>query len=123
MKLLADLHISPKTVDVLRNAGYAVSRITDHLPPTATDSQIIDLAERLQSVIVTQDLDYSRLIAKSGQSFPSVLSLRVGNVSHEHVTELLLRLLPTIESELDQGAIISADDAGLRVRRLPISSD
>jgi len=120
LKLLADLHISPKTVDALREGGYTISRVTDHLPPTATDRQIIDLAERLHAAILTQDLDFSALVAKSGKSSPSVLSLRVGNVSYRHITELLLILLPTIGKELEQGAIISADDTGTRIRLLPV---
>ena len=120
LKLLADVHISPKTVRALRKGGYTVSRVTDHLPPTATDRQIIDLAEGLQASIVTQDLDFSRLIAKSGKTFPSILSLRLGNVSHERVTDLLMRVLPTIERELEQGVIISVDDTGIRIRALPI---
>lgn len=120
LKLLADLHISPKTVHALRKSGYTISRVTDHLPPTSTDRQIIDLAEQLQASIVTQDLDFSRLIAKSGKTLPSILSLRLGNVSYERVTDILMRLLPTIEKELEQGSIISVDDTGVRVRILPI---
>ena len=119
-KLLADLHISPKTVEALRKSGYAISRVTDHLPPTATDQQIIELAERLQASILTQDLDFSALIARAGKTFPSLISLRVGNASPQDITRLLLALLPTVEKELLEGAIISVDDAGIRIRPLPI---
>jgi predicted nuclease of predicted toxin-antitoxin system len=120
LKLLADLHISPKTVQALRKSGYTISRVTDHLPSTSTDRQIIELAERLQPSIVTQDLDFSRLIAKSGKTFPSILSLRLGNVSHQHVTDILMRLLPAIEKDLEEGAVVSVDEVGMRIRMLPI---
>jgi predicted nuclease of predicted toxin-antitoxin system len=118
--LLADLHISPKTVETLRQAGYAISRVTDHLPPIASDRQILQLAERLEATILTQDLDFSALVAKSGKTFPSVVSLRVGNASPQRVSRLLLTLLPTVEGELQEGAIISVDDEGVRIRLLPI---
>lgn len=120
IKLLADLHISPKTVEALRQAGYAISRVTDHLAATASDREIVDLAERLQASVLTQDLDFSALIAQSGKLFPSLLSLRVGNVSHQQITHLLLAILPTIEKELKQGAIVSIDDDAIRIRLLPI---
>lgn len=120
LNLLADLHISPKTVEVLRQRGYTISRVTDHLPSTATDLQIIELAERLKASILTQDLDFSALIAKTGRTFPSLVSLRVGNTSHQHITRLLLAVLPGIQKELQQGAIVSVDDEGMRVRPLPI---
>jgi predicted nuclease of predicted toxin-antitoxin system len=64
LKLLADLHLSPKTVVALRLSGYAIERVTDYLPASATDCQIIALAERLQASILTQDLDFSALIAR-----------------------------------------------------------
>lgn len=118
--LLVDLHISPKTVEVLRGAGYAISRVSDHLPATSSDEQIVELATRLHSAIVTQDLDFSALIARSGSASPSVLSLRIGNVAHQHVTNLLLDVLPMIQKELEQGAIISVDDFGIRIRPLPV---
>ena len=119
LKLLADLHISPETVHNLRKNGYIISRITDHLLPTATDREIIQLAGRLQAAILTQDLDFSALVAKSGKKSPSILSLRIGNVSHQHVTSLLLTILPAIEKELEQGAIVSVDNVGMRIRLLP----
>ncbi|HET6465234.1 MAG TPA: DUF5615 family PIN-like protein [Nitrospiria bacterium] len=120
MKLVADLHISPKTVHALRKSGFAISGVTDHLPPTSTDRQIIELAERLQASIVTQELDFSRLIAESGKTFPSILSLRLGDVSHRRVTDVLMRLLPTVEKDLEEGADISVDEVGVRIRMLPI---
>ncbi|WP_447979746.1 DUF5615 family PIN-like protein [Candidatus Nitrospira bockiana] len=84
LKLVADLHISPKTVDALHKQGYFIARVADDLPPTATDLQIVELAKRLDASILTQDLDFSSLVAQAGTSFPSVLSLRVQNVSHQH---------------------------------------
>lgn len=120
LNLLADLHISPKTVVDLRLSGYAIERVTDYLPASATDCQIIALAERLQASILTQDLDFSALIARSGMSAPSVVSLRVRDASPRYVTALLLRLLPAIEKDLEQGAIISVDETGIRIRVLPV---
>lgn len=119
-RLLADLHISPKTVAALRSVGYTISRVTDHLPSTASDQEIIHLAEDLQASILTQDLDFSAMIAQSGKSFPSLLSLRLGNVSHQRITQLLLTLLPTIGNELIQGSIISVDEETIRIRPLPV---
>lgn len=97
-----------------------ISRVTDHLPSTASDQEIIHLAEDLQASILTQDLDFSAMIAQSGKSFPSLLSLRLGNVSHQRITQLLLTLLPTIGNELIQGSIISVDEETIRIRPLPV---
>ncbi|MBI5198043.1 MAG: DUF5615 family PIN-like protein [Nitrospirae bacterium] len=120
LKLLADMHISPLTVQALRKNGYDISRVSEYLPPTASDEEIIDLATRQHAVILTQDLDFSALIAKSGRSGPSLLSLRLGNAAPLRVNQLLLTILPTLIEELEEGSIVSVDDAGIRVRKLPI---
>ncbi|RKY00019.1 hypothetical protein DRP77_12285 [Candidatus Poribacteria bacterium] len=120
LKLLADLHISPYTVGLLRKAGYEIVRITELLPPTASDEEIIDLALREEAVIITQDLDFSSLIARRRLQFPSVISLRLTNPRPEVVAEILCRLLPRIEKDLIGGAIVSVDEKGFRIRKLPV---
>ena len=41
MKLLADLHISPRTVVFLRSLGHEVVRVDAILPKTASDEEIV----------------------------------------------------------------------------------
>jgi predicted nuclease of predicted toxin-antitoxin system len=114
------MHISPYTVRALEKEGYKVMRITDKLPPTASDQEIIKLAYQEKAVIITQDLDFSALIAKSGLNGPSVISLRVENAEPQRITKLLLTVLPLIEAELASGAIVSVNEKEYRVRKLPV---
>ena len=44
LEFVADVHISPVTIASLRQAEFKVTRITDSLPATATDSEIISFA-------------------------------------------------------------------------------
>ena len=44
IRLLADMNISPKTVDALRKAGWDVLRVSQVLPTTASDELILDYA-------------------------------------------------------------------------------
>jgi predicted nuclease of predicted toxin-antitoxin system len=117
---MADVHISPITVNQLKKSGYNIVRVTEFLPPKTPDEEIIELARKRKSVIITQDLDFSALIAQSGESLPSVVSLRIGNVKPQIITELLRKIIPQIESELKAGAIISVDEYSFRIRKLPI---
>ena len=66
LRLLADVHISPITVAELQASGYEIHRVTEVLPAYASDAEIIERARHEESVIVTQDLDFSALIAQSG---------------------------------------------------------
>ncbi len=77
LKFIADVHISPLTVKELQKAGYTITRVTNKLPSTASDNEIIQLASKKQAVIITQDLDFSAIIAQSRLNSPSVISLQV----------------------------------------------
>ena len=105
LKFIADIHISPLTVRALQNKGYDVVRITDKLPATASDKEIIQLAHQEKTVIITQDLDFSAIIAQSGLDGPSVVSLRVANAKPDIITRILITVLPLIEADLIEGQL------------------
>jgi predicted nuclease of predicted toxin-antitoxin system len=120
LKLIADINISPLTVRALQNKGYDIGRITDKLAATATDKEIIELAYQEKTVIITQDLDFSAIIAQSGHNGPSVISLRVASAKPDRITRILITLLPLIEADLNEGAIISIGEKEYRIKKLPV---
>ncbi|NUN21996.1 MAG: DUF5615 family PIN-like protein [Candidatus Jettenia caeni] len=120
LKFIADVHISPLTVKELQKAGYTVTRVTDNLPSTSSDSEIIQLASKEQAVIITQDLDFSAIIVQSGLNSPSVVSLRVADAKPDIITRILLNVLPSVEIFIAKGAIVSIDEYGYRVKKIPV---
>lgn len=118
LKFIADVHISPLTVKELQKAGYTITRVTDKLPSTASDSEIILLASKEQAVIITQDLDFSAIIVQGGHDSPSVISLRVTDAKPGTITRILLNVLPSIEAFIAKGAIVSIDEYGYRVKKI-----
>ena len=79
MRLLADLNIAPRTVSFLRSLGHDVQRVGDVLAPSATDYEIVEYARRDGRSVVTQDLDFSAIVALSGQAAPSLICLRLAS--------------------------------------------
>ncbi len=118
--LLADVHISPLTVAALNSQGYDIVRTTDLLPATAADVEILELARVEGRVILTQDLDFSMLVALSNYGLPSLITLRLSSAKPDIVTQRLLDVLPTLETELIEGAAVTISDDSVRVRQLPI---
>jgi predicted nuclease of predicted toxin-antitoxin system len=45
MRLLADLHVSPRTVQLLRDLGHDIVRVNEIFSVTASDHAIVALAE------------------------------------------------------------------------------
>jgi predicted nuclease of predicted toxin-antitoxin system len=121
MRLLADLHISPRTVKFLRSLGHDVVRVDDILPSTAPDEVIVARAIEERRTVLTQDLDFSAIIALAGKNVPSLISLRLSSSRVEHVNTVLQDVLPTVESDITEGAIVTVEDARIRSRRLPIT--
>lgn len=120
MRLFADMHISPRTVAHLRSRGHDVLRVNEVLPATAPDDDVIAFARSENRAIVTQDLDFSRLVAASGLARPSIVSLRLPSSRVEYVNDVLDRTLPAIEQYLEEGAIITVEDGRVRRRMLPV---
>jgi predicted nuclease of predicted toxin-antitoxin system len=66
LRFIADVHISPQTVVALQQQGYDILRVTEVLPATATDTEILELARVENRIVLTQDLDFSALVALGG---------------------------------------------------------
>ena len=117
MRLLDDLNVAPRTVEFLRSLGHDVVRSDALLPGTASDAEIVETALREARTIRTHDLDFSALVALSGRSRPSVISLRLSSSRIERVNQRLQEVLVAIATELESGAIVSVEDGGVDVRR------
>lgn len=120
MRILADLHVSPSSVEFLRSCGHEAVRVNDVLPATASDARIIECAVEDDRVVLTQDLDFSALVALGGASRPSVILLRLATSRIEYVNGVLERALPTLEAEVAIGSFITITDHRIRRRRMPI---
>lgn len=120
MRLLADLHISPKTVQFLRELGHDIIRVTDALPPTASDQTILAKAAESGRTVLTQDLDFSHLIALSGNTIPSLMTLRLSSARIEYVNAILQRALPALEDDVQKGVVVTVEDHRTRRRFLPL---
>ncbi len=120
-KLLADIHISPLTVAEIRAIGYEIHRVNDFISASASDVEVIELAILESAAIITQDLDFSALVAQSGLNKPSIVSLRVSDAKPHRISRILKIVLPQIEPDLQDGAIVSIEETEYRVRKLPIS--
>ncbi|HVT59247.1 MAG TPA: DUF5615 family PIN-like protein [Thermoanaerobaculia bacterium] len=87
---LADLNISPISVALLQQEGWDVIRSSEFLPVNALDEEILALARREGRTVVTQDLDFSALLALQGLDRPSLITLRLARPDPQAVARRLL---------------------------------
>ncbi len=120
MRILADMHISPNTVQHLMRTGHDAIRVDAVMPNTATDREIVGWAARNDRVVLTQDLDFSDIIALSGAIRPSLITLRLSDSRVENVNRVLESVLPQIEDCIEAGIVVTVEDDRFRIRQLPI---
>ena len=73
-------------------------------------------------MVLTHDLDFGAILAASGADSPSVLQVRVQDVSPRHLAGLMLRVLVQFREALAEGVLISVDEERSRARVLPLRS-
>lgn len=120
LRFLADMNLSPVTVVTLQRDGWDIVRVSSLLPAYASDTEVLALARQQDRVVVTQDLDFSVLLALGGLVRPSLITIRMSNTEPKHVATRLLQILPRVAEVLADGAAVTVDDNALRIRRLPI---
>jgi predicted nuclease of predicted toxin-antitoxin system len=123
MNFLLNMNIRREMIAPLQKRGHACRHVGDIGMSRAKDEEIVAEAKRRGEVILTHDLDYGHLLAFSGEKAPSVIILRLRNLSVNEVLSRLDSIWKEIESPLMNGAIVSLSDKSLRIRKLPIETE
>jgi predicted nuclease of predicted toxin-antitoxin system len=121
MKFLADMGVSPITVNILRKEGYDAIHLNEQGLSRMPDCEIIAKAKRESRIVLTFDLDFTDLLAASQDNLPSVIIFRLKTTLPTFVSSRLLIVLSESTENLNEGAIIIVEDYRYRVRNLPLS--
>lgn len=123
MKLLVDANLSPVVSERLRAAGIDASHVYDHDLGTASDRAIAVFAAAEGAAVISADSDFATNLALSGGVAPSLVLFRSADkLIPTQQAALIIANLPTIEPELEAGAVVSMSPTHLRTRRLPLKS-
>jgi predicted nuclease of predicted toxin-antitoxin system len=120
MIVLLDMNLSPRWVDYLRARGIDAVHWSSVGDVCAEDRVIMAWAREHDHVVFTNDLDFTTLLAATGDTGPSVLQLRTQNVMPEACGEMVVRVLIEQQMIFEQGAFVTIDEVKARVRILPL---
>ena len=120
MKLLVDEALQNAVALSLTEAGHDATHVRLLGLVGHTDDEVMALALREDRVLVTTDTDFGTILALTGATGPNVVLLRgVGDSAEERVAAIL-DVLPRIDDELSQGAVVVIEEDRYRIRYLPI---
>ena len=101
MLFLVDAQLPPLLAEALRQAGCEAVHVIDLGLQAATDEQIWDEAISRSAVLVTKDRVFPIRRAASNDG-PTILWVRVGNMSNRKLIELALQALPAIIDAIER---------------------
>ncbi len=79
MRFLADMGISPRTVNLLKTSGHDAVHLIEEGLERLSDDLILIKAREERRILLTLDLDFGYLLAVSKTNLPSVILFRLGN--------------------------------------------
>jgi len=89
IRFLLDMGIAQSTGRYLVSDGHDVVHLCDQGLERLPDDRIVLKALGERRVIVTHDLDFGRIVALSGRSVPSIITLRLADMTPQRVTAAL----------------------------------
>lgn len=74
----------------------------------------------LKRIVITADLDYSRLLASTKYEEPGLILFRGGNYSEQEAIERLKRVFETVTTKNLSNSIVVIEKGRIRRKHLPI---
>lgn len=123
MRFLIDQCISPRLADWLMTSGHDAIHVRLLRLSRASDEEVFALAIQQDRIIVTSDLDFSRVLALSGRDRPGLILFRAGNVTDEQMLHLTAFVLSKVPEDQIVRSVVVVDEYALRVAPLPLRPD
>jgi predicted nuclease of predicted toxin-antitoxin system len=121
MRVLVDMNLTHRWVDYLSGAGFDAVHWSSVGAATAKDQELCDYAREHVYVLLTNDLDFPRILAHTRQAAPSIILLRGEPLVPEARGRALIHAIEECRMDLDRGAILTLDWTGRpRARVLPL---
>lgn len=120
MRLLVDMNLSPRWVDVLDAAGIEAAHWSTLGAANAPDPLIMAYARTHDFVVLTHDLDFGAILAATHGEKPSVVQIRAEDVSPDVIGRQVIDALRQMSAELEEGALLTIDPNRTRLRLLPL---
>ena len=116
MRFLADMGVSIRVVDWLRDRGDDAVHLRNEEMRTAPDDQIFAKALAENRILLTFDLDFGEIAARHQTRSPGVIVFRMRNTRVSHVIERLEHVLAESGTVLAGGAVIVVEESRHRIR-------
>jgi predicted nuclease of predicted toxin-antitoxin system len=122
MKVLIDMNLSPRWLDLLTGAGLEAVHWSALGAGNAPDLEIMAYAKTNDYVVLTHDLDFGAILAATQGEKPSVVQIRSEQLNPDVIGKEVVMAMRQMAMELADGALVTVDPERTRVRVLPLDT-
>jgi len=122
MRFLADMGVSSRVVEWLRNNGHDAKHLREEGLHRMPNGEIFKKAIHENRIIITFDLDFGEIVALSKGKKTSVILFRLHNTRTSHLLNRLSVVLQNSARALEEGAVVVVEESRHRVRYLPLGA-
>ncbi|GHU56201.1 hypothetical protein FACS189442_4580 [Spirochaetia bacterium] len=119
MKILIDVNLSFRWVDMLIAEGIDAVYWNTLGAPDAPDTELMDYARTNRYTVLTRDLDFSDILAATHGLKPSIVQIRTEDARPESLIQRIANELTRLADEIEHGTIVTIDEHKTRVHILP----
>lgn len=114
MKFLLDENIGKVVAQFLRRFGHSASRVRI-INPGIEDYEVLELAFSRDSILITSDGDFGKLIFKEGKNYCGVIFLRLKNQKSDNKIKAIKFVLSKHKQIVDF-LVVTEKENGFKIR-------
>lgn len=120
-RILLDQGLPRSAAKILGIQGWDVLHTGEIGLSNASDREIIEYARKEGRVVITLDADFHAILAVENAREPSVIRIRQEGLRGDALSELIEKIWPKIQTQLETGALVTVTEKSIRVRKIPIA--
>jgi predicted nuclease of predicted toxin-antitoxin system len=125
VKFLIDHNLSVDVAKGLTELAHDAVAVSAYGLSKADDEVIFERAATEDRIIISADTDFGTLLALRKTNKPSVVLLRLFNTMQTALEQVAIieANLPNIKADLEAGSMVVIEPSQVRIRRLPIGGE
>jgi predicted nuclease of predicted toxin-antitoxin system len=117
MSLLLDHNVPRKYLRLLQEWGYESTVLDEHIAADADDADVIALAQELDAVLLTADLDFANILDYPPADHAGIVVMRYEATDETGITATLKQALTDLYRDDLRGALVIVEPQRYRIRK------
>lgn len=117
MNILLDHCVPRRYLRLIQSWGHTATSLSQHLVPDVDDTVVIALAEKLDAVLLTIDLDFANILDYPPADYGGIIVMRYSVADEAAIDQTLKSALEDLTQADLQGALVIISVHRYRIRR------